>query len=296
MNLLVVDIGNTDIKFGVFQGDTLIRHWRATGTRTHPEKFSAMLRDSLAVAGAEFDVLVYTSVVPEVEFVFRKTMQYCFHLPESRIFAIEPKRMQLPLDMSRYPLEQLGMDRLVNACGASLMYPETNLIVVDFGTATTFDLVNSAGEYLGGAIAPGLQTFSESLSQKTAKLPNLSVIGKRSNELAMGVDTVSSIEAGLGFGYRGLVRELLKASAQVLDTREFLLIGTGGLAEPVIQLCGMDSFFHVVDPMLTLKGLQLLYLYTQDPSQFRKKTLTTEPDDALSGDTQDETPLCSESI
>lgn len=271
MNLLVVDIGNTDIKFGIFQGDTLIRQWRATGTRTHPEKFSALLRDSLALAGAEFDVLVYTSVVPEVEFVFRKTIQYCFHLPDSRVFAIDPKRIQLPLDMSRYPLEQLGMDRLVTACGASLLHPETNIIVVDFGTATTFDLVNADGEYLGGAIAPGLQTFTESLSLKTAKLPHVSLIGKKPTDIKMGTDTVSSMEAGLGFGYRGLLRELLKASAQVLDTREFLLLGTGGLAETTIHLCGMEPFFHGVDPMLTLKGLQLLYFYNQDPSRFKKR-------------------------
>jgi type III pantothenate kinase len=281
MNLLVVDIGNTDIKFGVFQGDALVRQWRATGTRTHPEKFSALLRDSLAMAGAKFDVLVYTSVVPEVEFVFRKTIQYCYHLPDSRVFAIDPQRMQLPLDMSRYPLSQLGMDRLVNACGASLMYPQTNLIVVDCGTATTFDLVKADGSYLGGAIAPGLQTFSESLSHKTAKLPNISMIGKSSREIQMGVDTVSSIEAGLGFGYRGLMRELLKASAQVLDTREFLLIGTGGLAEPVIRLCGMENFFHVVDPMLTLKGLHLLYLYSQEPARFKTPEPQATPTETL---------------
>lgn len=273
MKLLVVDIGNTDIKFGIFKDNVLTRQWRASGMRTHPEKFSAMLRDSLAMAGAEFDVLVYTSVVPDIEFVFKKTIQYCFHLSPSRVFAIDPQKIKLPLDMSRYPLTQLGMDRLVNACSASLLYPETNLIVVDFGTATTFDLVNAQGQYLGGAIAPGLQTFTDSLSLKTAKLPSVSLIGKHADEIRIGTDTVSSMEAGLGFGYRGLVRELLKASAQELDSREFLLIGTGGLGEATIRLCGMESFFHAVDPMLTLRGLHLLYQYNQDPSRFKKKSV-----------------------
>jgi type III pantothenate kinase len=115
MNLLAVDIGNTDIKFGIFRDGVLTQQWRASGTRTHPEKFSAMLRDSLAQTGADFGALVYTSVVPDIEFVFRKTIQYCFNLPDSRIFSVNPQTIRLPLDFSRYPLEQLGMDRLVNA-------------------------------------------------------------------------------------------------------------------------------------------------------------------------------------
>lgn len=264
MNLLAVDIGNTDIKFGIFRDGVLTQQWRASGTRTHPEKFSAMLRDSLARTGADFGALVYTSVVPDIEFVFRKTIQYCFNLPDSRIFSVNPQTIQLPLDFSRYPLEQLGMDRLVNACSARLMYPDTALIVVDLGTATTFDLVTKDGLYLGGAITPGLRTFMDSLTHKAPRLPEVSLVDKTPESLHMGANTIDCIEAGLGLGYRGLMRELLTASTDaLLPNKTFLTIATGGLAESVIRICGLQDDFQVIDPVLTLKGLQLIYSYNR---------------------------------
>jgi type III pantothenate kinase len=267
MNLLAVDIGNTDIKFGIFRNGVLTEQWRATGTRTHPEKFSALLRDSLARAGAEFGALVYTSVVPDIEFVFRKTIQYCFNLPAQRIFAINPSQIQLPLDFSRYPLEQLGMDRLVNACSARLLYPNKALLIVDCGTATTFDLVSQEGVYLGGAITPGLTTFMESLSLKTARLPNVSLVGKTPNDLDIGTNTQTCLETGLGLGYRGLMKELLDASILALGDEPFTTIATGGLSRSVIQLCGLDDYFEACDPFLTLRGLYLLYEFNRSPQR-----------------------------
>lgn len=263
MNLLAVDIGNTDIKFGIFRNGQLSEQWRATGTRTHPEKFSAMLRTSLARTGAEFGALVYTSVVPDIEYVFRKTIQYCYNLPDHRVFAVDPRHIRLPLDFSRYPLEQLGMDRLVNACSARLVYPDKSLIVVDCGTATTFDLVSADGVYLGGAIAPGLRTFAASLPEKTAKLPMIELGNQNAEQIGMGLNTVACLEAGILLGYRGLMKELLKEAADSLNTPEFITLATGGLAETVIQLCGLQGRFEAVDPALTLKGLALLYEYNR---------------------------------
>ncbi|WP_373532847.1 type III pantothenate kinase [Vampirovibrio sp.] len=263
MNLLAVDIGNTDIKFGIFRDGLLIEQWRATGTRTHPEKFSALLRDSLARVGVQFGALAYTSVVPDVESVFRKTIQYCFNLPDHRIFSVDLAKVRLPLDFSRYPSGQLGMDRLVNACSARLLHPNTPLIVVDCGTATTFDLVNAEGLYLGGAIAPGFNTFGASLPEKTAKLPFIDVTGKQASDIGMGLNTVACLEAGLVIGYRGLMKELLKASIELLDAPEFITVATGGLSETVIRLCGLESRFQERDTALTLKGLALLYAYNQ---------------------------------
>lgn len=264
MNLLAVDIGNTDIKFGIFRDGLLNEQWRATGTRTNPEKFSALLRSSLARTGAQFGAIVYTSVVPDIEYVFRKTIQYCFNLPEHRIFSVNPQQVKLPLDFSRYPLEQLGTDRLVNACSVRLLYPDTALIVVDCGTATTLDLVSEDGCYLGGAIAPGLNTFAASLPEKTAKLPYIQLAGKTASQIQMGLNTVSCLEAGLGFGYKGLMKELLKKAADTLNVHDFAAIATGGLAESVIQLCGLEGRFQGVDPALTLKGLALLYDYNRE--------------------------------
>ncbi len=259
MNLLTVDIGNTDIKFGIFRNGVLHEQWRAAGTRAHPEKFSAVLRDSLAKAGAEFGALAYTSVVPDIELVFRKTIQYCFNLPDYRIFAVDPQRIRLPLDFSRYPLEQLGMDRLVNACSARLLYPENALVIVDFGTATTFDLVDAGNQYLGGAITPGLGTFSECLSLKTARLPMVSVLDKTPGTLGMGSNTLACMEAGVGIGYRGLIKELMETARQELGTESITFIATGGLSQAALRLCGLEDWFQMVDPFLTLKGLYQLY-------------------------------------
>ena len=263
MNLLAVDIGNTDIKFGIFQDGLLIEQWRATGTRTHPEKFSALLRTNLARVGIHFGALAYTSVVPDIEIVFRKTIQYCFSLPDHRIFSVDPARIRLPLDVSLYPAGQLGMDRLVNACSARLLYPNTPLIIADFGTATTFDLVNADGLYLGGAIAPGFNTFAASLPEKTAKLPFIDLTGKQVSDIGMGLNTVACLEAGIVIGYRGLMKELLKEAIETLDTTEFVTLATGGLAETVIGLCALENRFQALDPALTLKGLALLYDYNQ---------------------------------
>lgn len=263
MNLLAVDIGNTDIKFGIFRNGLLSEQWRATGTRTHPEKFSAMLRTSLARTGAEFGALVYTSVVPDIEYVFRKTIQYCYNLPDHRIFSVNPFNIQLPVDFSLYPLEQLGMDRLVNACSAHLLYPDTPLIVVDFGTATTFDIIDQEGHYLGGIITPGLKTFADSLPEKTAKLPPIPLSDISADGLGIGVNTVDCLKAGIGLGYRGLMKELLKSSEDRLDSETFTTVATGGLAPVVIRLCNLEKHFQVVDPGITLKGLYLLYQFNQ---------------------------------
>lgn len=263
MNLLAVDIGNTDIKFALFEDDRLAMHWRATGTQTHPERFSALLRDSLARTDADFDALVYTSVVPSIEAVFRKTMSYCFHVSDSRMFIIDPARIRLPLDFQRYAPGELGMDRLVNACSAHLLYPETHIIAVDFGTATTLDLVSQDGQYLGGAITPGWHTFLESLPAKTAKLPYVAVGGDHPSPLKMGQDTVGCLQAGLGIGYRGLMKELLREARQEFISGSLKTVATGGLAETVIQACSLQDYFQEIDPLLTLKGLHLLYRFNR---------------------------------
>lgn len=272
MNLLAVDIGNTDIKFGIFRDGQLSDYWRATGSYTHPESFSNLLRESLSRTDNRFERLVYTSVVPDVESVFRKTIQFCFDLPAHHIFSVQPGQICSPLNINGYSTGQLGMDRLVNACGAVLLYPKTNLIVVDFGTATTFDLVCADAVYRGGAITPGLKTFSASLALKTAKLPDVNLLHEPYANLAIGMNTLDCMKAGLGLGYRGLIRELLDISFQTLKALQpepdeveaindspILIIATGGLAEPVLRLCGLETQFQILDPALTLKGLYLLY-------------------------------------
>jgi type III pantothenate kinase len=124
--------------------------------------------------------------------------------------------------------------------------------------------VTQEGVYLGGAITPGLRTFIDSLTHKAPRLPEISLVDKTPETLHIGANTIDCMEAGLGLGYRGLMKELLAASATALLPDETLLtIATGGLAESVIRICGLQDEFQVVDPVLTLKGLQLIYSYNR---------------------------------
>lgn len=265
MNVLAVDIGNTDIKFGYFRDGELLRYWRASGTRTHPEKFSALLRNSLAEIGINFDALVYCSVVPEVEYTFRKTIDFCFNL-KYPILAVDPRQIRLPLDTDLYPPEQLGTDRLVNACGAHLLYPDQDIIVVDFGTATTFDVVTADGRFLGGVIAPGFQLFTNALPEKTARLPH---VEPRPIGFTLGRNTVECMEAGISTGYRGVIKELFLNLHEEMGLlgKPVLHIATGGLAQPFIDACLITEkdrlMFDVVEPALTLKGLFAIHEFNK---------------------------------
>ena len=268
MNVLAVDIGNTDLKFGLFSDGELARHWRMPGSRLHPEKFSALLRDCLSNEGVQFESVVYSTVVPEIETAFRTTIHYCYQLPDDALLAVDPTRIRLPIDPGQYPLAQLGMDRLVNACAARLALPERNVIVVDFGTATTLDLVSMRGQYLGGAILPGLDTFSESLSLRTSRLPAIRWDEPDSGPAlvrpeGMGQDTIACLRAGLSIGYRGALKELMQTARREFDGGEIRRVATGGLAKTVIKLCGLEVDFEQVDEFFTLKGLLWLHDYNR---------------------------------
>lgn len=272
MHLLVADIGNTDIKFGLFKDRLLLRYWRMVNAwrvvPPSPEMICASLRQNLHEQEPKlsFDALAYCSVVPDVDPLLRQAVQVDFALPPNAIFAVQPGRSHLPVNFNQYASGQLGLDRLVNACGAYAVHPNKPVIVFDFGTATTVDLVDADAVYQGGAIAPGFSLFCDSLSEKTATLPRVSMIDKDPNGLALGLNTQACMEAGLGLGYRGLLKELLDAALQKFPAPDCQLLATGGLAEPVLTLCGLSDRFHAIDPTLTLSGLAHIYhLNHNDP-------------------------------
>lgn len=272
MDVLALDIGNSDIKFGLFRNGELHKFWRAsdyTQPSPHkishykrPEAFSNAFRAGLAPVGSVFDGLVYSTVVPEVEPVLKKTIQYCFKV-KNPLVAIRPGITPLPIRIDQYPLDQLGTDRAVSACGAYLMYPGKNLIIVDFGTATTFDVVTADGVFLGGAIAPGIDTFADALPDKASLLPRVPFgICDR----PLGNNTVDCLLSGTSIGYRGMVKELLCQIQVDLSARygilDVICLATGGGAEQFIAASPDEAIFSKIEPTLTIKGLYTLYLNT----------------------------------
>lgn len=260
MRLLAVDIGNTDIKFGLFVDGVLKGHWRSRGDYRNTEAFSAVFRDSLAKKGVAFDTIVYSTVVPGVEEAIRQTVKYCYTL-NLPMMAIRPGETRLPIDTGDYPLAQIGADRLVNICGAHLIYPQRHLVVIDFGTATTFDAITADGRYLGGSIAPGVETFAGILARKTAMLPES---GLSAGVKAIGSNTDECLKSGITLGYRGLVKEILKQIRLEMQAPEVLHVATGGLADVFVNSSPDEVIFSVVDPTLTLQGLHALYLNNRE--------------------------------
>ncbi len=249
--LLVVDVGNTHTVVGLFRASQLLVHWRVT---THPERtadeFGVLLRDlfgnqSYRIENVE--AISVSCVVPPQLPVLEEVSH--------RFFGVTPLvvgpgvRTGLPILVDN-PRE-VGADRIVNAIAGIARYGFP-LIIVDFGTASTFDAISAEGEYIGGAIAPGITISLEALFEHAAKLPRVEIIRP---EQAIGRNTISSMQAGILFGYVGLVKEMVTRIGKELGGKP-QVIATGGGAELVARETGV---IDKVDPFLTLEGLRLIY-------------------------------------
>jgi type III pantothenate kinase len=254
--LLTVDIGNTNIVAGVFDGDVLRTTWRlSTDTRRMPDEYSVVLRSLFEIAridSHEISGVAICSVVPTAQSMLADAIR--------AMWGIEPLLLTTDLDLGieiRYsPVTSVGADRLANALAAVQFYGAP-AVIVDFGTATTFDAISADGAYIGGAIAPGLEVSEEALVVHTAKLPRVPLIPP---EVAIGRNTTESLQAGLLYGYGGLVDGLVERFVHDLGPNTHV-IATGGLAE-IVKPC--TRTITVVDPGLTLQGLRLLYTRLND--------------------------------
>jgi type III pantothenate kinase len=249
--LLAIDIGNTNIVWGVFDGDKLLVDWRvSTDHAKTTDEYAILLLDLLRVEGISperMDGVILSSVVPPLTPQFEELSETYFHcLP--LIVAVE---IETGLTIKYTNPQEVGSDRIVNAAAAYRRYGGP-IIIVDFGTATTFCAVTPEGEYLGGAIAPGLRISAEALYARTAKLPKIELARPKS---AIGQDTVTSMQAGLIFGYAGLVDELVQRIQHELG-RECFVVATGGLAGLIAP---ESRTIREVRPHLTLEGLALLW-------------------------------------
>jgi type III pantothenate kinase len=245
--LLAVDAGNTNLTVGAFAGDRLVRQWRLeTDPRRPAGWYARALVKPFRTLGTMPDAAVYGSVVPALDRKIEAAVRRSFGL---RAVAVTP-RSKLGLALKVRTPNQVGADRVLNAVALKTLYGAP-AVAVDFGTATTFDCLDASGAYAGGAILPGPHLAARALSLFTAKLPLVPV--KRPARV-IGRDTVECLQAGLYYGYLGMIREVLARTKKELGGRP-KVVATGGLAGLFIkELPGV-----VRAPDLTLTGLRLAH-------------------------------------
>lgn len=255
--LLVIDAGNTNTSLGVYQGKELLAHWRLT---TNPartvDEYGVHARNLFELAQIDFkaiDAIAIASVVPPLNYTLRRMAEVYFHL--TPLFVDHTTNTGLRILYQ--PASDVGADRIVDAVAAIEQYGAP-CIVVDFGTATTFNAINAKGEYVGGLITPGIMISSEALFARTAKLPRVDI---RRPEKVIGTSTVEAMQSGLYYGYAGLVDGVLEHMLGELGGKP-RIIATGGLA----QLIATGSrFIEKVDDILTLEGLRLIHARVGSP-------------------------------
>lgn len=249
--LLAIDIGNSQIVCGVFREKALIAHWRlSTDQSKTPDEYNIILRSLLQfnkLRPEDIAGCIVSSVVPPLTHVFDMLAHSLLGQKPLVVTNACPHGLTLRYDNP----EEIGTDRLVNAAAAFAIYQQS-LIIVDFGTATTFCTITQQGEYLGGAIAPGLKSAADTLHVKTAKLPKVDLAIPKS---VIGRDTSTSMQAGIMYGYAGLVDEIVRRIQHEIG-QFTLVIATGGLAPTIVPI---SHTIREVRPHLTLEGLSLLY-------------------------------------
>lgn len=249
--LLAIDVGNSNTVLGVFAGKDLKAHWRLTTRRDGTaDEFGILLRSLFETGGiplAEVGAIIVASVVPQLDGAMEAICRQAFGSPPLWVGPGMKTGMPVLYDSPA----DVGADRIVNAVAAFEHYGGP-AIIVDFGTATTVDAVTARGEYAGGAIAPGIGISADALFQRAAKLPRVDVTKPKS---VIGKNTVHSIQAGLFFGYLGLVGEIVRRMKGELGG-EAVVVATGGLSHLILADA---EFVDHVDPLLTLTGLRILY-------------------------------------
>jgi len=249
--LLAIDIGNTNITVGVFKGKELVEHWelKSESEKTSDE-YALTLNGFFSLAGFDIrniDAVIISSVVPPLTPYFQRLSQGLCHV---KPLIVGPGlKTGMPI-LYENPAE-VGADRIVSSVAAYAKFGGA-CIVVDFGTATTFDAVSSKGEYLGGAIAPGVQISSEALYLKTAKLPRIEI---KKPEKAVGRSTEVSMQSGVYFGYIGLITNIIEKISSELRGAVHV-IATGGFASLFYEeVESIESY----EPYLVLEGLRIIY-------------------------------------
>ncbi|MHB9144321.1 MAG: type III pantothenate kinase [Symbiobacteriia bacterium] len=251
--LLAIDVGNSNIKLGAFAGADLVEHWRITTERRRTEdEFGILLHDLFISRGFDFKdfgaVAISTVVPPLTPTLEQVSIKYFGVVP----LVVGGPGIRTGLKIRYDNPREAGADRIVDCVAAFSKYGGP-VVVVKFGTATTFDCVGADGEFLGGAIAPGVGTSTEALFARAAKLPRIDLIKPQS---AIGKTTVESMRAGIVYGFAGQVDALVCRMRQEMKAPKARVIATGGLAELIAP---ETRTVELVDPFLTLEGLRLIH-------------------------------------
>ena len=257
--LLVIDAGNTNTSLGVFNGAELVAHWRLTTARSRTvDEYGVHARNLFELAGIDFkaiDAIAIASVVPPLNYTLKIMAETYFHLTPLFVDHTTDSGLKILYE----PAADVGADRIVDAVAAVEKYGAP-CIVVDFGTATTFNAINHQGEYVGGVITPGIMISTDALFERTAKLPRVDI---RRPQKVIGSSTITAMQSGLYHGFVGLVDGVLrKMIDEIGGTKMPKIIATGGLA-PLIATG--SEFIELVDDTLTLEGLRLVYERTSTP-------------------------------
>jgi len=249
--LFAIDVGNSNILLGVFREDKLLHEWRLlTESDKTIDEYGILFQSLYRSAGLTIEEtknIIISCVVPPLHNTLEGLCKKYFHLNP---LIVEPGvKTGMPINYDN-PRE-VGADRIVNAVSAYERYKKS-LIIVDFGTATTFDCISPKGEYLGGAIAPGIMVSTEALFHKASKLPRVELIKPQT---VIGKNTIASMQAGIIYGYVGLIDGIVHRMKEEMKDNP-LVIATGGLA----QLIATESeTIDEVDELLTLEGLRIIY-------------------------------------
>jgi type III pantothenate kinase len=249
--LLVFDVGNTNIVLGVYEQDQLIRHWRLSTNRNQTvDEYGIMICSLFNHSNLDYrkvEAIIISSVVPPVMPTLEQMARQYFNVDPLIVGPGVKTGMPILYENPR----EIGADRVVNAVAGYEIYGGP-LIIVDFGTATTFCVISAKGEYIGGAITAGIGIATEALFQRAAKLPRIELVKPKK---VIGRNTITSMQSGLIYGYIGQVDGIVRRIKEEIKSEAYV-VATGGIAD----LIAKDSeTINKVDPFLTLEGLRIIY-------------------------------------
>ena len=250
--IFAMDIGNTNIKAAVFDGDRLLKKWRcATNLTMTSDQYGILMADLFRYHGQDMraiDGIMISSVVPTINYTIE-------HMCRD-YFGKDPKLlvpgMKTGINIRYENPRELGSDRIANAVAVATIYGGPS-VFIDFGTATTYGVISAKNEFLGGAIGPGLRMMNAALASGTAKLPSIELVVPPA---VIGRTTVTNIQAGILYGYMGSVEKIVNEMKRELGCPQARVIATGGMAHLVKA---NSSVIDEIDPNLTLSGLRLIY-------------------------------------